>query len=487
VAIGALESVLPPTRWGDGPGPVAMPPDGRERALSALEHAVASGRGLVLLDGPEGAGKSAALRELAGRLAASYRVLVLGGEARAREPLSHLVLATLGAGRTGDPEPLVALEAERLRERGRPLVLLVDDADALPDDAVRWLARLAEPPEALARVVLAAREYTGFLVALGGLGICVDLVRLGPAATAGPEARARPAAERGAELEPEPEWEREREPAAVAEQPHDGLLTIEELLGDAELPLFDPSQPAPADARPETTEGTGVRPLVLPAASPPAARRALEPPPPRPEPAAAPLRSAPRPSVRAAPEPAPRVRWQPARGVLAALLAACVAVAAITWLASPARRDPRTPPVSAAPPAPAAAERAAVVAEPTRRAASARSGSGSLGAPQIETARTPGAVVVSDLQQALDLLADGRASDSRAEVLGFLRAHGPDAAGYALLDELDSRHPRGPEEAVELLTARSRVRATLCAAWSDDVRGEAPERLGCPGAAAAQR
>jgi hypothetical protein len=80
-----------------------------------------------------------------------------------------------------------------------------------------------------------------------------------------------------------------------------------------------------------------------------------------------------------------------------------------------------------------------------------------------------------------DLLVEGPAGESDAEALRFLRRHGPDSEGYALLDELDARRPRDPEEAVKILTTRSRVRATLCAAWADDARGEAPARLGCPG------
>jgi hypothetical protein len=102
-------------------------------------------------------------------------------------------------------------------------------------------------------------------------------------------------------------------------------------------------------------------------------------------------------------------------------------------------------------------------------------------------AQAAGAVVVSDLRQAFELLGADPVGDSHVAAFDFLRRHGPDSEGYALLDELDARHPSDPEEAVELLAARSRVRATLCAAWADDARGEAPGRLGCPGAKSAPR
>jgi hypothetical protein len=94
---------------------------------------------------------------------------------------------------------------------------------------------------------------------------------------------------------------------------------------------------------------------------------------------------------------------------------------------------------------------------------------------------------VSDLRQAFDLLVEGPDGDSHAAALRFLREHGPDSEGYALLDELDRRRPRDPQDAAKILAARSRVRAGLCASWADDSRGEAVGRLGCPGVENAPR
>jgi hypothetical protein len=110
--------------------------------------------------------------------------------------------------------------------------------------------------------------------------------------------------------------------------------------------------------------------------------------------------------------------------------------------------------------------------------------------PAPAAAETPGEVepeVVSDTRWAFDLLLAGDSPAGWEEALRYLRERGPHPEGYELLEELDAQHARDPVEGVEILAARSRLRAALCSVWADDSGGEAAARLGCPGAAPAGR
>jgi len=86
------------------------------------------------------------------------------------------------------------------------------------------------------------------------------------------------------------------------------------------------------------------------------------------------------------------------------------------------------------------------------------------------------------VEDAIETLITDDAVSARDAAERFLRARGPDPVGYARLDALDRQHAETPSEAFEIITARARLRTALCAAWANDPLGEAPARLGCPGA-----
>jgi hypothetical protein len=570
VTLEGLEPALPWRYGSTGTVPLEEP-TAWDRALDSLEHGVEEGRGLVVLDGPEGTGKSSGLRELARRLRGLFHVVLVAGAPLSPEALGLRVLAALGNRESGDPQRDLALRAEGLRAQGRPLALLVDDGEALPDETVRWLTLLAEPPSALARVVLAVPDYAVLLGALTGLGTCVDLVRLDPlaappAARAGggvepagepapplriaPE-RAAPAPVAGVASEPvaepppplavpqesrqpvepgscepapapeqpalpeatepapalRPEPPPPLEPSGIAElafepvdhpavaappgeaptsePPYHGLLTVEELLGDAEYPVFDGPAPEPVpsvgDVGDRLPPGEP-RPAVPDPAAESALHAAVESPPPRPAPAPAarlPRRTTPQPAL-VSEGTTTRVRRGPKSHRAPWLLAGLGAAVAFAWLAVPLLRGTPAPSVSA-PGVRPAPSREVHLSGTTARATPSEPG------PGPAAARPAGGVVVSELRQAFDLLIEGADGDSHAAALRFLREHGPDSEGYELLDELDRRRPRDPQDAAKILAARSRVRAALCASWADDSRGEAAGRLGCPGAESAPR
>lgn len=501
-----------------------------QRALRALTRCVECGSGVALLDGTDGAGKSSGLRELIRRLPPVFRVVRLAGDALSRAELSGRILEVLGAQQGRDTEHLVALHAARLRTLGRSLVLLVDDADALPEETVRWLASLVQPHEGGVRVVLATRAYAALLDALVGVGICVDLVRLDAAAVAtpalgsvdaepppslavphatpelepAPAARAAPPEHTASAVgaahaqeplaasdlaAPPPSGARAAPPSSVRD--HDGSLTVEELMGTERPPLFEPDEPDESDAAARGTansrrlpeEPQSPRPVresksdarsvgFSPAAAPPQSASAPTPPdaPPT-QPTIEPRAQEGDADRRALPHPA---HWW---------VAVCAAGAAAVWLALPALWGRPAAPVSSPQVAEPLSSRVIPVAAARSRAATADRAADptSRGAGAVET------VAVSDLRHAFELLGARPVGDSHVAAVHFLREHGPDSEGYALLDELEARRPDDPAEAANLLAARSRVRAALCAAWADDARGEAPGRLGCPGAPSATR
>jgi type II secretory pathway predicted ATPase ExeA len=114
-----------------------------EAALAALARALEQGR-LAALTGPPGMGKTLLLRVLASRLAGRMRCLYVPYGALDAKGLCQLALGLLE--RTVDPtrdaeqQLLEAIEEESAS--GRPLLLLLDDANAVPLPTLRWLSAL---------------------------------------------------------------------------------------------------------------------------------------------------------------------------------------------------------------------------------------------------------------------------------------------------------------------------------------------------------
>ena len=100
-------------------------------------------------------------------------------------------LARLDGGFERLPAPTAAASVRALLERPRPVLLLVDDADLLPDDGHGLAALLAERPPGLVTVVAAGAEVVRSRY--GHLARAVGRGRPGPAAPARPRPRRRPA------------------------------------------------------------------------------------------------------------------------------------------------------------------------------------------------------------------------------------------------------------------------------------------------------
>lgn len=153
-----------------------VPREATERALLALVQAVDEERRPAALTGPGGLGKTLLLHLVGERAGPGWRPVHLPYAALAPEELCAWVLATLGEDDGG--APLAALHAviERWHEQGEGMLLLVDDAGALPVATARWLGELAGAVAGRFGLVVTAGDSGGgqSMAALGD----VHVVRL---------------------------------------------------------------------------------------------------------------------------------------------------------------------------------------------------------------------------------------------------------------------------------------------------------------------
>ncbi|HVP29980.1 MAG TPA: AAA family ATPase [Myxococcota bacterium] len=131
-----------------------------ERVLEDLAGWALQDRPAALLVGPPGIGKTLILRVLERRLEAVCRCVALPYAALPAQELCAWALGLLGepAPSAGDAEATLVSTAERLARTGRPLLVLVDDASAMPADTARRLRALAEGSGGALRVLAAGLE-----------------------------------------------------------------------------------------------------------------------------------------------------------------------------------------------------------------------------------------------------------------------------------------------------------------------------------------
>jgi len=151
-----------------------VPRLGTEAALTALREGLALGRGVSVLSGPPGLGKTMVLQVLAQQLAGTRCVLVPYA-ALGIEELAHYALDLLGE-RAEPARATIALAASA--RRGALLTLLVDDASALPIPTARALREMVDSLHGALRVVAALVDDTRASAVIAALGEHVLHVRL---------------------------------------------------------------------------------------------------------------------------------------------------------------------------------------------------------------------------------------------------------------------------------------------------------------------
>lgn len=156
-----------------------VPRPASEAALAALREGLAAGRRLCVFSGPAGLGKTMVLHVLAERLP-DARCVHLPYAALALEDLAEWTLEKLGEPRgqgAAHSERLCAA-ARREAESGRTLVLLLDDASAIPLATARSLRALVDQLAGALRVVAVPVDDGRASAAIAAFGEGVLHVRM---------------------------------------------------------------------------------------------------------------------------------------------------------------------------------------------------------------------------------------------------------------------------------------------------------------------
>jgi type II secretory pathway predicted ATPase ExeA len=160
-----------------------------EAALAELERLVRSGS-IAALSGPPGIGKTLLLRVLERRLSGSLRSVYVPYGALGFAELCQLVLGLLELPVVsgGDAGLELAAQSRRAAARGEPLLLLLDDANAIPLATLRALVAATRSLGGALRLLAVPVDDARAARVLAALGVGVGHVRfaepMSPAETA---------------------------------------------------------------------------------------------------------------------------------------------------------------------------------------------------------------------------------------------------------------------------------------------------------------
>ncbi|MBW2269973.1 MAG: ATP-binding protein [Deltaproteobacteria bacterium] len=152
-------------RFDDPFGPSAdparyVPRAATERALAALEARAIGERRCALLAGVPGIGKTLLLRILRARFGASVSVAHLRYAALPAPALFAWALRELDGPGSYDPVGAIAALAKQRAAEGGEIVLLVDDAETLPEDSAQALLEVSRETAGALRFVAAGDRET---------------------------------------------------------------------------------------------------------------------------------------------------------------------------------------------------------------------------------------------------------------------------------------------------------------------------------------
>lgn len=159
-----------------------------ETALAELERLLPE-RPIVALSGPPGIGKTLLLRVLERRLAGRLRCVYVPYGALAFDELCELVVGLLEPARARRGEPAAELAAAARRAGDAPLLLLLDDANAIPLATLRALVACARSLAGALRLLAVPVDDARAARVLAALGPGIGHVRLAEPMSADETAR----------------------------------------------------------------------------------------------------------------------------------------------------------------------------------------------------------------------------------------------------------------------------------------------------------
>jgi type II secretory pathway predicted ATPase ExeA len=162
-------------------GPSANPSayvacEASERVRLLLERSLDEGR-IAAVMGPPGHGKTLLLRLIGGREEDRARVAYVPFSTLEIDELCTVVLNAIGVSRPGTPRDVLAAVTRELAPRGG-VVILVDDAHALPESCASALAALYEELGGALRIALAAVQGPAAERVFRSFGDAIDIVML---------------------------------------------------------------------------------------------------------------------------------------------------------------------------------------------------------------------------------------------------------------------------------------------------------------------
>jgi type II secretory pathway predicted ATPase ExeA len=178
-----LDSLSGGLRYPDPFGPTAnlaayVPCKAMERALFELLHTVRSERRAAAISGPPGLGKTLLLHLLADRLSPQLHFVYIPYPALPPDGLCTWALDLLGTQASDDPIAMLKAYGEHLRRQGSALLLLIDDAGALPVDSARMFGNLVAASDGGLRLAVASTDSPEASRPLAALGSDINMIRL---------------------------------------------------------------------------------------------------------------------------------------------------------------------------------------------------------------------------------------------------------------------------------------------------------------------
>ena len=155
-----------------------QPREATESALQRLEDGFRRGRRVQVLSGPPGLGKTLLLHVLAARLDRDFKTLYLPYVSLAWQDLCAWILGLLGEPAGAFPDRELLGSARRFALRGRPLLLLVDEASGIPAESAEALGQLVDEAGGALRVLLVPLDDTRAGRVLAVLARDVEELRL---------------------------------------------------------------------------------------------------------------------------------------------------------------------------------------------------------------------------------------------------------------------------------------------------------------------